>query len=210
MIEIVMSFAGGFLIAALTALLLVSAVHHRAVRLTESRIVDSIPRTAGEIQALRDTERTEHAVVVRRLEFKLQRLNNEHANDLIALERKSEAASKLKRQLTEDVEIIDQLKTDTKKLRAMIDSAKHELASRSTVLASLTVALAEKESALGQAENTINELRYAAESQHFEVEALQARLELLHPQTYPEPLVDSPPLAEHTWPDSVAKTPEHA
>ena len=210
MIEIVMSFAGGFLIAALVALLLISAVHHRAARLTEMRLVGSISRSASESQAFKDSERAEYAVVVRRLEFRLEQLKTEHANDLIALERKSQAASKLKRQLTEDVKIIDQLRTNTKKLCAMVNSVKHELASKSTALASLTVALAEKDYALGQAENTINELRFAAEGQQLEVEALHARLDLLHPQTCLAPLVDSPPLAEAAFQTPVANAPEHA
>ena len=210
MIENVMSFIGGFLIASLIALPIISAIHHRAVRLTKSRLIDSIPRSASEIQALKDSERAEYAVFVRRLEFRLEQLKTEHANDLVALERKSRAVRKLKCQLSEDVKIIDQLGTSAKRLRAVIDSIKYEFASKSAALASMAVTLAEKDSALREAENRITELRFVDESQRFEIEALNVRADLLQTQTCAAPLVDSPPLAQSALPIPMAKTPEHA
>jgi chromosome segregation ATPase len=210
MIEIVMSFIGGFLIASLIALLIISAVHHRAARLTESRLVDSIPRSAGEIQALKDSERAEYAVLVRRLEFRLERLRTEHANDIVALERKSQAVKKLKHQLIEDVKIIDELRHHAKRLRAIIDSVKYEFASKSAALASMAVALAEKDSALRDAQNRITELRFAAESQRIEIEAVNARINLLKTPTCATPLVDSPPLAQSRLQVPISAASEHA
>ncbi len=201
MIEIVMSFIGGFLIASLIALLIISAVHHRAVRLTESRLIDSIPRSAGEIQALKDSERAEYAVLVRRLEFRLEQLKTEHAHNVVALERKSQAVRKLKHQLIDDVKIIDQLGTNAKRLRAIIDSIKYEFASKSAALASMAVTLAEKDSALREAQSRMTELRFAAESQRLEIEAMNAQIDVLKAQTFAAPLVDSPPLAQSAFTD---------
>lgn len=49
MIELIMFFGGGFLVASLLAIILVSFVHHRAVRLTQRRLADAIPVSMAEI-----------------------------------------------------------------------------------------------------------------------------------------------------------------
>ena len=59
MIEAIMFSALGFLAASLIALVLLSAVWHRAVRLTTRRIEGAIPVSMAEIQADKDQLRAE-------------------------------------------------------------------------------------------------------------------------------------------------------
>ena len=62
MIESIMFFSAGFLLASLLGLALISSVHHRAVRLTQRRLEDAIPVSLTEIQADRDRLRAEFKV----------------------------------------------------------------------------------------------------------------------------------------------------
>jgi len=62
MIEWVMYFGIGFLAAALLGLLLLPAVHNRAVRLTMKRLEASTPLSIAEIRADKDQLRAEFAV----------------------------------------------------------------------------------------------------------------------------------------------------
>src|SRR5262249_51566899 len=98
MIESIIYFAGGFLVASLLALALISSVHHRAVRLTQRRLQDSIPVSLNEIQADRDKLRARFAMSARRLEVTVEQLEAKAASQLGELSRKSEAIAKLKAQ----------------------------------------------------------------------------------------------------------------
>ena len=75
MIESIMFFAGGFLVAGLLALALISSVHHRAVRLTQRRLQDALPVSLTEIQADRDKLRAKFAMSARRLEMTVEQLD---------------------------------------------------------------------------------------------------------------------------------------
>src|ERR1700751_6287760 len=74
MIEPVMYFGIGFLVAALLGLLFVPLVHNRAVRLTTKRLEASTPLSMVEIRADRDYLRAEFAVSTRRLEMTIEKL----------------------------------------------------------------------------------------------------------------------------------------
>jgi len=99
-IESIMYFAGGFLVACLLALALISSVHHRAVRLTQRRLADSIPVSLNEIQADRDKLRARFAMSTRRLEVTVEKLEAKVASQLGEIARKSEAVARLKAELS--------------------------------------------------------------------------------------------------------------
>jgi len=99
LIESIMYFAGGFLVACLLALALISSVHHRAVRLTQRRLADSIPVSLSEIQADRDKLRARFAISTRRLEVSVEKLEAKVTSQLGEIARKSEAIARLKAEL---------------------------------------------------------------------------------------------------------------
>jgi len=74
MIEMIMYFGGGFLVASLLAIVLISFVHQRAVRLTQRRLADAIPVSMAEIQADKDHLRAEFALSARRARRSLLKL----------------------------------------------------------------------------------------------------------------------------------------
>lgn len=74
MIESIMYFGIGFLLAALVAVALIPLVHSRAVRLTIRRLEHSIPQSMAEVQADKDALRAEFAMSTRRLETTVDEL----------------------------------------------------------------------------------------------------------------------------------------
>jgi hypothetical protein len=69
MIEPIMFFAIGFLVASLFGLVLIPLVHNRAVRLTLRRLEAATPLSMAEIQADKDQLRAEFALSTGRLEL---------------------------------------------------------------------------------------------------------------------------------------------
>ena len=96
MIETIMYFGIGFLLAALVAVALIPLVHGRAVRLTIRRMEHSIPQSMAEIQADKDALRAEFAMSTRRLEIIVDELKNKHTTALAELGRKGNAINRLK------------------------------------------------------------------------------------------------------------------
>jgi hypothetical protein len=96
MIEAIMYFGMGFLLATLVAVALIPFVHSRAVRLTTRRLEDSIPQSMAEIQADKDALRAEFAVSTRRLEITIDELKNKEANQLAELGKNRDAVNRLK------------------------------------------------------------------------------------------------------------------
>ena len=74
MIEPVMYFGIGFLVAALLGLLFVPLVHDRAVRLTMRRLEAATPLSIAEIRADKDQLRAEFAMSTRRLEMSVEKM----------------------------------------------------------------------------------------------------------------------------------------
>ena len=74
MIESIMYFGIGFLVATLLGLLFIPLVHNRAARLTTKRLEASTPLSMAEIRADRDHLRAEFAMSNRRLELAIEEL----------------------------------------------------------------------------------------------------------------------------------------
>ena len=85
MIESVMYFGIGFLVAALLGLLFVPLVHNRAVRLTMKRLEASTPLSIAEIRADKDQLRAEFAMATRRLEMSVDKLKAKTTSQLAEL-----------------------------------------------------------------------------------------------------------------------------
>lgn len=84
-----MIFALGFLAASLIALAAAPAFWHRAIRLSSRRLEAQLPVSREEILADRDFLRAEFAVECRRLEQKVQALNELRAGDMAELGRRA-------------------------------------------------------------------------------------------------------------------------
>jgi hypothetical protein len=107
MVEPIMYFGIGYLLASLIALGIAPHVHRRAVRLTTRRLEAAIPRSMAEIQADKDLQRAEFAMSTRRLEITVERLNCQKVQQGAELGRKNDIINRMKIEHdAKDVEII--------------------------------------------------------------------------------------------------------
>jgi chromosome segregation ATPase len=177
MIESIMYFAGGFLVASLLALALISSVHHRAVRLTQRRLQDSIPVSLSEIQADRDKLRARFAMSARRLEVIIEQLEAKVTSQLGEIARKSEAIARLKAQLAEKDAATDQLAVKLRGVTADNQVTEQGYVEQSTAAEAHAEALVARESELAKATLEASELTFANETQRIEIVMLKTQLE---------------------------------
>ena len=182
MIESIMFFSGGFLVASLLGLVLISVVHHRAVRLTERRLADAIPVSMTEIQADKDNLRAEFAMSSRRLEMNVEQLKAKATSQLGDIARKTEAINRLKSELAEKNAVTDELDATAKGLASKMRETEQGLEVKSADLAATQRALAAKEAELAKAANDINEHRLASDTQRVEIAVLKTQVEQFQSQ----------------------------
>jgi len=115
-IEQVMVFALGFLIAGLAALAFAPAFWARAVRLSVRRLEMQLPLSMREILADRDQVRAEAAIEQRRIELKAEALNEAHAADLAELGRRAARITQMQEHISGLRETNIELSLDLSKL----------------------------------------------------------------------------------------------
>ena len=177
MIESIMFFAGGFLVAGLLGLALISSVHHRAVRLTQRRLQDSLPVSLTEIQADRDKLRAKFAMSARRLEMTVEQLEAKVTNQRGEIARKSEAIARLKAQLAEKDALTDELGAKLKSLSIENRESEQGYAVQSATAEATAQALAAREAELAKTARDINELTLTGETQKVEIALLKTQIE---------------------------------
>src|SRR5262245_175247 len=157
-----MLVALGFLGASLLGLLVASAFWSRAVRLTTTRIKESMPVSEPEIKADRDRLRAEYAIKVHKLEMQLDTARLERARQLIEINRREASISTLETdvvQLKADLEenqnarrVLEQTVADKlPRVEARLNEAKRLLFNRDREIAELTAGARRHKSALEEA-----------------------------------------------------------
>lgn len=101
MVEWVMIFGIGFLVACVCLLMLAPAFHERAVRLTTRRVLATMPMTIAEAQVEIDRLRAEFAMANRRLALCVDNLNTRLACQLAETGKKAVEVHNLKVELDE-------------------------------------------------------------------------------------------------------------
>lgn len=131
LIENIMYFALGSLIAGLLALMILPAVWKRAVRLTKKRIEAATPITMAEFRADKDQLRAEFALSTRRLEMNVEALRRRLADQLRDINRKKSELGGIKGERDNHQTIVQELEEREAELRRRI----LELEKQSTDLA---------------------------------------------------------------------------
>lgn len=157
-----MLVALGFLLASLLGLLVASAFWTRAVRLTTSRIKQSMPVSEPEIKADRDRLKAEYAIKVHKLETGLEQAKLERARQFIEINRRDASISTLETefvQIKADLEenqnarrVLEQTVADRlPRVEARLAEAKRLLFNRDREIAELTTGARRHKVALEQA-----------------------------------------------------------
>ena len=132
MIEPVMYFGIGFLVAALLGLLFVPLVHNRAVRLTMRRLEAATPLSIAEIRADKDQLRAEFAMSTRRLEMSVEQMKAKTTGQLAELGKKTDAINQLKKELGEKTATIFAFESREKNLRDQLRATEEEFEIKSS------------------------------------------------------------------------------
>jgi hypothetical protein len=119
-IENIMYFALGLLVAGLVALIIMPAVWKRAVRLTKRRIEAATPITMAEFRADKDQLRAEFALSTRRLEMNVESLRKRLAEQLGDVNQKRSDLGALKAERDQHLAIVAELENREVELRARV------------------------------------------------------------------------------------------
>jgi chromosome segregation ATPase len=150
MIESVMYFGIGFLVATLLGLLFIPLVHNRAVRLTTKRLEASTPLSMVEIRADKDHLRAEFAMSTRRLEMTIEELRAKTSTQLAELGKQKDAINQLKRELAEKKVMNVAVEARDKKLRDQLRATEEELRTKSNALLEADRQLADNQAELAR------------------------------------------------------------
>jgi chromosome segregation ATPase len=179
MIEPVMYFGIGFLVAALLGLLFVPLVHNRAVRLTMRRLEAATPLSVAEIRADKDQLRAEFAMSTRRLELSVDQMKAKTTNQLAELGKKADAINHLKKELGEKTATIFALETRDKTLRDQLRTTEQEFEYKSNALREAERGLSDKQGDLAKLVSELGERSIMADSQRVELAALRTQIEAM-------------------------------
>src|SRR5271167_2049979 len=150
MVEPIMFFGIGFLVASLLGLLFIPLVHGRAVRLTMRRLEAATPLSIAEIRADKDQLRAEFAMSTRRLEMSVEQMKAKTTGQLAELGKKTDAINHLKRELGEKTATIFTLEARDKSLREQLRATEEEFQIKSISLREAERTLADKEAELNK------------------------------------------------------------
>ena len=179
MIEPIMFFGIGFLVAALVGLVVIPLVHGRAVRLTMRRLEAATPLSMAEIQADKDQLRAEFAMSTRRLEMSVDQLKNRTTSQLAELGKKGDAINRLKIELGEKTATIFALEARDKALRDQLRATEDEIAAKTGAMHDAQRAFSDKQADLAKMMGELDEKSTFTDAQKVEIIALKTQVEAL-------------------------------
>lgn len=175
MIEPIMFFAIGFLVASLFGLVPIPLVHNRAVRLTMRRLEAATPLSMAEIQADKDQLRAEFAMSTRRLELSVEQMKSRTTSQLAELGKKSDVINRLKVDLGEKTAAIFSLEAREKSLKDQLQATESE---HSVKIGALREA-ERRQAELAKVSADLGERSATADSQRVESTALRVQVDAL-------------------------------
>ena len=179
MIEPIMYFGIGFLVAALAGLVIIPLVHGRAVRLTMRRLEAATPLSMAEIQADKDQLRAEFAMSTRRLEMSVEQLKTKTTGQLAEIGKKGDAINRLKMELGEKTAAIFALEARDKALRDQLRATEDEVAAKTAIMHEAERTLSDREAELAKLTGALDERSSLADAQKIEIVAFKTQVEAL-------------------------------
>jgi chromosome segregation ATPase len=175
-IEQIMIFALGFLVACVIALAAAPAYWHRAIRLSTRRLELQLPVSLQEIQAGRDLLRAEFAVKYRRLEQKVAELNERHAADMAELGRSASIISRQNINLHMLSEQGSEGREELSELRRALMETSAELAAAAKESYDTGGQIARKDAKIGELETDLKKSQEIAAEQRDAIGTLEANV----------------------------------
>src|SRR6266566_5206416 len=163
MVESIMYFGIGILLAAASVLVVVARVRGRSVRLTAHQLESAIPSSTVENQEQNDIPRAAFPGSIRALEVKVDQLQGENDSHLAELRKKDDAVNRLQIELSA--------------LRQQLCITEKELALKTTAMQESERALSERESKLAKLMAELAERSALVDAQSVEIIALKTQVD---------------------------------
>ncbi|MCB1475138.1 MAG: hypothetical protein H6883_15020 [Rhodobiaceae bacterium] len=179
MIQSIMLFALGFLVAGLLSVLIAPSMWRRAERLTRRRIENTTPIKMADIQADKDQMRAEFAMSARKLELSLEDLKQKAAQRLVEIGRKDAVLDRMRTELGAQRDIGADLSKRIERLESTLAGAERQIREQQTELTKKDRLLAEAAEKHRSLEARIDEISTTADSRKVENVALKTRLQNL-------------------------------
>jgi len=177
MIENIVVFALGALVATLFALLVIPVIWRRAARLIEERVRATTPLTMAEIQSEKDLIRAEFAVQLRKLEVRYEEVKRQAAQRQIEIGRRVAEARELETELADREETIDELEAREEELKGTVLALERQITLQSTALKEKQQAIAAANDALRARDSELTQSTGLADTRKVEVASLSTQLE---------------------------------
>jgi chromosome segregation ATPase len=177
MIEPIMYFGIGFLLAALLGLLFVPVVHHRAVRLTKRRLEAAAPLSIAETRADKDQLRAQFAMSIRRLETTVEQMKTKTATQLVEMSKKKDTINQLKKEFGEKIATIAALEARNKTLGDQLRAAEERFEVDSSSLRKAEYALSDNEAELAKLISSLADNGRLLDEREYEIQQLHHELD---------------------------------
>jgi chromosome segregation ATPase len=210
MVEPIMFFGIGFLVASLIGLIIIPLVHGRAVRLTMRRLEAATPLSMAEIQADKDQLRAEFAMSTRRLEMSVEQLKAKTTSQFAELGKKSDAINRLKVELGEKNAAIFALESRERMLKDQLHTTEEELSLKTNALHEAERGLSDREAEHKKLGSEFTDKSVLADSQRVEMAALNTQIDALktHVSDYQREVQDTQARLERERSDAAAVSQE--
>lgn len=177
MIENLVVFTLGALVATLLALLVIPVIWRRAARLIEQRIRATTPLTMMEIQSEKDLIRAGFAVQLRKLEVKFEEVKRLAAQRQIEIGRRVAETRELETELAAREQTIDDLEVREEELQGTVLALERQITLQATALKEKQQAISAANDALLARGSELTETSGLADTRKVEVAALSTQLE---------------------------------
>ena len=171
MVEAIIYFALGFLVAATLALTALPAVWNRAARLTRRRVENLSPISLAEIAADRDQLRAEFAMTNCRLELELDRLRNRDAELRAEIGRQQDALAIAHARL----KVLDAREQEVVALQEKLAETNATLAAQVAALQESQAKHLDKDKSIAGLQRSVEDTTVQFYSRNIEIAALEAK-----------------------------------
>ncbi|WP_159587117.1 hypothetical protein [Chelativorans xinjiangense] len=180
MIQTVLSFILGFLVAAALALAVAPALWRRAGVLARKRIEASMPLSREELQAEIDAVRAGYAMTTRRLEMKAEAIKKKAAQDLVEINVQREEARRLGEECAARDEALAALQARHDDIARQLSEREAGMKALSAKLPAAERSLAERTAEVEELSRLYEESSLIASSHQVELVAREADIERLN------------------------------
>lgn len=177
MVENIIVFALGALVATLLALLVVPVIWRRALRLVEQRIRATTPLTMAEIKSEKDLVRADYAVQLRKVEVRYEEVKSQAAARQIELGRREARVFELETELGAREVDVEELEQKIEELQSNVLGLERQISSQNASLKEKQHTISSSNDSLRAAKAELDDISSTADARKVEIAALTTQLE---------------------------------